>query len=124
MGAQNTQKGNSPTGLRTRSCPASYKRCFFRRSRLFIRATSDKPAIGESEERSKPAIGDGDFRRHGANYCTYAVRLQYSGRLWVRTHHTPKHFPTYGRALCVGVFLNERAVPPYTVGKEMPQSWR
>ena len=29
MGAQNTQKGNSPTGLRTRSCPASYKRCFF-----------------------------------------------------------------------------------------------
>ena len=60
----------------------------------------------------------------GANYCTHTVRLQYSGRLWVRTHHTPKHIPTYGRALCVGVFLNERAVPPYTVGKEMPQSWR
>ena len=37
----------------------------FRRSRLFVRATKGKPAIGESEERSKPAIGDGDFRQHG-----------------------------------------------------------
>ena len=29
MVAENTQKGNPPTGLRTRSCPASYRRSFF-----------------------------------------------------------------------------------------------
>ncbi|MDD6901746.1 MAG: hypothetical protein PUE25_07995, partial [bacterium] len=49
MDAENSQKGNSLTGLQTRSCPASYRRCFFRRSRLFVRATRGKPAIGESE---------------------------------------------------------------------------
>ena len=36
MVAENTQKGNPPTGLRTRSCPARYRRWFFRRSRLFV----------------------------------------------------------------------------------------
>ena len=39
----------------------------------------------------------------GANYCTHAVRLQYFGCLWVRTHYMPKHAPTCGRHLCVGV---------------------
>ena len=29
MVAENTQKGNTPTGLRTRSCPASYRHSFF-----------------------------------------------------------------------------------------------
>ena len=29
MVAENTQKGNPPTGLRTRSCPASYRHRFF-----------------------------------------------------------------------------------------------
>ena len=29
MDAENSQKGNSLTGLQTRSCPASYRRSFF-----------------------------------------------------------------------------------------------
>ena len=43
MVAENTQKGNSLTGLRTRSCPASYRRSFFRRSRLFVLFHPSKP---------------------------------------------------------------------------------
>ena len=43
MDAENPQKGNSLTGLQTRSCPASYRRWFFRRSRLFILFHPSKP---------------------------------------------------------------------------------
>ena len=40
---QNTQKGNSPTCLRTRYCPVCNSRSFFRRSRLFYSFPSHIP---------------------------------------------------------------------------------
>ena len=70
---------------------------FFRRSGFFSSGEAAKRGLNPP---SPMALSDG----MGANYCTPAVRLQYSGNLWVCTHYMPKHVPTYGRALCVGVF--------------------
>ena len=43
MLAANTQKGNSPTCLRTRYCPVCHRRSFFRRSRLSFSSIPLKP---------------------------------------------------------------------------------
>ena len=45
MGAENTQKSNSPIGLRTRSYPSSYRRSFFSAKRLFFRAARDVSGV-------------------------------------------------------------------------------
>ena len=52
MATENTQKSNSPTGLRTRYCPVCNSRSSFSAKRFF--------SGGEAANRGgKPAIGDG-----------------------------------------------------------------
>ncbi|MDY4185783.1 MAG: hypothetical protein SOX83_07555, partial [Sodaliphilus sp.] len=43
MATENAQKGNSPTGLRTRHCPASYRRRYFSAKPTFSSFPCHKP---------------------------------------------------------------------------------
>ena len=49
MVAENTQKGNPPTGLRPRSCPASYRHSFFGETDFLF--SSIPPNLNKSSSR-------------------------------------------------------------------------
>ena len=55
MATENTQKGNSPTCLRTRYCMC-YRRIFFRRSRLFSISIHPKPPSLQTSPNQVAAI--------------------------------------------------------------------
>ena len=80
MGAENTQKGNSPTFLRTRSYPASYRRSFFGRSRLFVLFLSFQHPSLQTSPPQAPAIkiaGKGNIRVCRAVFFKFLLPIFY-----------------------------------------------
>ena len=102
MDAENSQKGNSPTCLRTRYCMC-YRRSFFRRSRLFFREAAFSSGSEGCEWRAQRATvgesGDKAENEFSGFIPLVVPRKGFSphipaSRLFVLFHPSKAHHPT------------------------------
>ena len=118
MDAENSQKGNSPTCLRTRYCMC-YRRSFFRRSRLFFREAAFSSGSEGCEWRAQRATvgesGDKAENEFSGFIPLVVPRMGFSphipaSRLFALFHTTQATKPHQIKQPLSKIAVNERAV--------------